>query len=134
MKTNHCYIGDCLDTMREWPDECVQMCVTSPPYWGLRDYGVDGQYGLEATYPEYIANMAAVFDEVRRVLRPDGTLWLNLGDCFATGGGAVDRRPGGDQRPRRISSRLPCASGERVETFSIVWALAVLHRFRSGAG
>ena len=64
-------------------DETVQCVVTSPPYWGLRDYGVEGQLGLEATPEEYVAHMVAVFREVRRVLRPDGTLWLNLGDSYA---------------------------------------------------
>src|ERR1039458_7134633 len=69
--------------MRRWPDQCVQICVTSPPYWGLRDYGVSGQLGLEATPAEYVEKMVAVFREVRRVLRDDGTLWLNLGDIYA---------------------------------------------------
>lgn len=64
-------------------DNCVQTCVTSPPYWGLRDYGVAGQIGLEATPDEYVATMVAVFREVRRVLRDDGTVWLNLGDSYA---------------------------------------------------
>jgi DNA modification methylase len=77
---------DALEAMRQMPDECVQMCVTSPPYWGLRDYGVDGQLGLERTPEEYVAKMVEVFREVRRVLKADGTLWLNLGDSYASGG------------------------------------------------
>jgi DNA modification methylase len=64
-------------------DESVQCCVTSPPYWGLRDYGIEGQLGLEKTPEEYVANMVAVFREVRRVLKGDGVLWLNLGDSYA---------------------------------------------------
>ena len=64
-------------------DGCVQMLVSSPPYWGLRDYGVSGQIGLEATPDEYVATMVAVFREVKRVLRDDGTVWLNLGDSYA---------------------------------------------------
>ena len=68
--------------LRTLPDECAQTCVTSPPYWGLRDYGIDGQLGLEPTPDEYVARMVAVFAEVRRVLRADGTLWLNLGDSY----------------------------------------------------
>lgn len=63
-------------------DQSVQCCVTSPPYWGLRDYGVDGQIGLEKTPEEYVNKMVEVFGEVRRVLRDDGTLWLNIGDCY----------------------------------------------------
>jgi DNA modification methylase len=77
-------VGDCLEMMRGMPDESVHCVVTSPPYWGLRDYGVDGQLGLEPTLGEYIDNMVAVFREVRRVLRKDGTLWLNMGDCYAS--------------------------------------------------
>jgi DNA modification methylase len=77
--------GDALDVLRELPNDYVQTVVTSPPYWGLRDYGVAGQIGLEATPAEYVARLVAVFDEVRRVLRHDGTLWLNLGDSYAAG-------------------------------------------------
>ena len=77
--------GDCLERLREMPDESVQCCVTSPPYWCLRDYGAEGQLGLEPTPEEYVANMVAVFREVRRVLRADGTLWLNLGDLKPNG-------------------------------------------------
>ena len=75
--------GRNLDLLAAMPDESVQTCVTSPPYWGLRDYGEDDQLGLEPTPEEYVANMVAVFREVRRVLRDDGTLWLNLGDSYA---------------------------------------------------
>lgn len=76
--------GDALTMLKTLPDESVHCCVTSPPYWGLRDYGVDGQLGLEKTPEEYVAKMTAVFHEVRRVLRDDGTLWLNLGDSYAS--------------------------------------------------
>lgn len=83
--------GDALERLREMPDESVQCCVTSPPYWGLRDYGVAGQLGLEETPAEFVAGMVEVFAEVRRVLRFDGTLWLNIGDSYAGGGcGARD--------------------------------------------
>ena len=75
--------GDCLQQLATLPAASVQCCVTSPPYWGLRDYGTAGQLGLEATPDEYVANMVAVFRSVRRVLRDDGTLWLNLGDSYA---------------------------------------------------
>ena len=75
--------GDALIELRKLPDESVNCCVTSPPYWGLRDYGVPGQLGLEKTPEEYVARMVEVFREVRRVLRSDGTLWLNLGDTYS---------------------------------------------------
>ena len=78
--------GECLDTLRTLDAVSVQTCVTSPPYFGLRDYGVEGQIGLEPTPDEYVAKLVAVFREVRRVLRDDGTLWLNLGDSYSGGG------------------------------------------------
>lgn len=78
--------GDVLLRLRELPDESVHCVVTSPPYWGLRDYGVEGQIGLEATPEEFIAKLVDVFREVRRVLRSDGTCWVNMGDAYASGG------------------------------------------------
>lgn len=77
--------GNCLDILQTLPSDSVHCVVTSPPYWGLRDYGVAGQIGLEPTPEEYVTKMVAVFREVRRVLRPDGSLWLNLGDCYSSG-------------------------------------------------
>jgi DNA modification methylase len=75
-------IGDCREILRAMPAETVHCCVTSPPYFGLRDYGVTGQIGLEPTPDAFVAEMVAVFREVRRVLRDDGTCWLNLGDSY----------------------------------------------------
>jgi DNA modification methylase len=80
-------IGDCIESMRGLPDQSVHTCVTSPPYFGLRDYGHDGQIGLEPTPDEFVTKLVEVFREVRRVLRNDGTLWLNLGDSYARQGG-----------------------------------------------
>lgn len=78
-------LGDCVESMRSLPSGFVHTCVTSPPYFGLRDYGHEGQIGLEETPDAYVARLVEVFREVRRVLRDDGTLWLNLGDSYATG-------------------------------------------------
>jgi DNA modification methylase len=78
--------GDCREVLATMPSASVQCCVTSPPYFGLRDYGVDGQMGLEASPDEFVAGMVAVFREVRRVLADDGTLWLNIGDTYAGSG------------------------------------------------
>ena len=78
-------VGDAQEKLREIPDESVHCCTTSPPYWGLRSYGGDpGMIGLEPTFDEHLANLVAVFREVRRVLRKDGTLWLNYGDAYAS--------------------------------------------------
>jgi DNA modification methylase len=78
--------GDALKTLRVMPAGSVRMCVTSPPYWGLRDYGQPGQIGRERTPEEYVERLVEVFREVRRVLAKDGTLWLNLGDSYANAG------------------------------------------------
>jgi DNA modification methylase len=83
------------------PDGCVQTCVTSPPYFGLRDYGVAGQIGLEETPEQYVAAMVGVFRGVRRVLKDDGCLWLNIGDSYASGGGAGMQGKSGDRANRR---------------------------------
>lgn len=77
-------IGDVRQTLSSIPDRTIQCVVTSPPYWGLRDYGSDGQIGLEKTPEQYVAEMLAVFREVRRILTDDGVLWLNLGDSYAS--------------------------------------------------
>lgn len=84
MQTNVILEGNCLETLSTLPDNSVHTCITSPPYWGLRDYGHDDQLGLEPTPEEYVQNLVEVFREVRRVLRDDGTLWLNLGDSYAS--------------------------------------------------
>jgi site-specific DNA-methyltransferase (adenine-specific) len=79
-------VGDCRETLKELPDQCIQTCITSPPYFGLRDYGHDGQIGLEDTPQEFVDQLVSVFREVKRVLRDDGTLWLNLGDSYSGSG------------------------------------------------
>ena len=79
--------GDCIEVLKKIPSNYVDMCVTSPPYYGLRDYGVDGQIGLEETPEEYIQRLVEVFREVRRVIKDDGTLWINIGDSYAGGSG-----------------------------------------------
>lgn len=88
--------ADVIEGLRSLPDESVQCCVTSPPYWGLRNYDTDGQIGLEETLQEWIINLVKVFREVKRVLRSDGTLWINLGDSYAgshgTGGNPGDKQ------------------------------------------
>jgi DNA modification methylase len=85
--------GDCRDVLATLDASSVQTCVTSPPYFGLRDYGHDGQIGLEPTPDEFVAALVGVFREVRRVLRDDGTVWLNLGDSYVGGGGFSPESP-----------------------------------------
>lgn len=98
-------------------DESVQCVVTSPPYWGLRDYNVPGQLGLEPTPEEYVANMVAVFREVWRVLRPDGTVWLNLGDSYASGEvGRHDSVQGREIDGKRVTMKAVTRQHQRLQT------------------
>ena len=98
MKLNHIYQGDVINRLKDLNDVSVQCVVTSPPYWGLRDYGVDKQLGLEETPEEFVENLVKVFREIKRVLKDDGTVWLNLGDSYYGGGwkGAALNENSGD--------------------------------------
>ena len=122
------YNGDALEMLRGLPSESVNCVVTSPPYWGLRDYGADGQLGLEATPEEYVAAMVAVFREVRRVLRDDGTLWLNIGDSYTSGGRdyrAADTLGGKISKGREMSSRAGTPYGLKPKDLvGIPWRAA----------
>mgnify|MGYP003134372419 CR=1 FL=1 len=81
-KTNRTLYGDCRETLKELPEQSINTCITSPPYWGLRNYQEEEQLGLEDTPEEFVENLVKVFREVKRVLRDDGTVWLNLGDSY----------------------------------------------------
>jgi DNA modification methylase len=121
MELDQIICGDVLQVLKQIPDDTFHCCVTSPPYWGLRDYGHDGQIGLEATPEAYVARMVEVFREVRRVLRDDGTLWLNLGDSYASG---TIGRNDDDTLPRpkgghRVGSATPGKQGTRKRPESI---------------
>ena len=98
--------GDALTILKTMPSESVHCCITSPPYWGLRDYGVDGQLGLEKTPEEYVARMVTIFREVRRALRDDGTLWLNLGDSYAREGGTGPKLRHWDGREKDVGKEM----------------------------
>lgn len=104
--------GDCRDILPTLPDKSVHCCVTSPPYWKLRDYGEKKQIGLEPTVEEFVVVLVDVFREVKRVLRDDGTLWLNLGDCYAGSGCGPGK--GGLKRKKRSQSLI--CGGERSKT------------------
>lgn len=100
----HILIGDCLEQLRTLPDASAHCCVTSPPYFGLRDYGVAGQIGLEASPQAFVDKLVEVFREVRRVLRDDGTLWVNLGDSYASQGGPGWQGKSGERSDRRFTA------------------------------
>jgi DNA modification methylase len=120
---------DCLAALRTLPNESVHCCVTSPPYYGLRDYGVDGQIGLEETPDAFVAKLVEVFREVRRVLRDDGTLWLNLGDSVYSGngqpGGGDPRSPNRDwMRKKKRWLDMPGKGLPKKSLLGIPWMVA----------
>lgn len=117
--------GDSAEILRLLPDAVFQACVTSPPYWSLRDYNIPGQIGLEADVHEYLDRLVAVFREVRRVLKEDGTLWLNIGDSF-TSGGRRWRAPDKKNPIRAMNVRPPTPDGLKPkDLIGIPWRLAL---------
>jgi DNA modification methylase len=122
-------VGDCREVLRTLPPDSVQCVVTSPPYFGLRDYGHPDQIGLEQTPAEYVAKLVDVFRQVRRVLRPDGVLWLNLGDSYAAQGGApIDgtlQRPGSQVGAWGGDTRRPPAGFKPKDLLGIPWRTAL---------
>lgn len=106
--------GDCRQVLKTMPDESVHCCVTSPPYWGLRDYGVAGQIGLEDTPESFVAELVSVFREVWRVLRKDGTCWINLGDSYAAHPGQrkTTDKAGSKQTTNRGAQGAPSRSSD----------------------
>lgn len=127
--------GDCREILPTLEARSVQTCVTSPPYWGLRDYGVDGQMGLEPSVEAFVTELVAVFREVRRVLRDDGVLWLNLGDSYAGGGnggggtfakdGIRAALPGTDKNKATRTGRRGVELGiKRKDMIGVPWRVA----------
>ncbi len=117
-------VGDSREALRHVPADCVRCCVTSPPYWSLRDYRIPGQIGLEAQLADYFASLVAVFEEVRRVLTPDGTLWLNIGDSY-TSGGRTWRAPDRKNPVRAMNVRPPTPDGLKPkDLIGVPWRLA----------
>jgi DNA modification methylase len=120
--------GDCRALLRTYPEKAINCCVTSPPYFGLRDYGHAGQIGLEKTPDQYVAELVSVFREVHRVLRDDGTLWLNLGDSYWSAKGAamgVDpKQPDARRGFVRPQDKLPPAGIKPKDLIGIPWRVA----------
>ena len=126
------YNADVLRALRELPPESVQTAITSPPYWGLRDYGAEGQIGLEETPAAFVQKMVEVFREVRRVLRKDGTLWLNIGDSYYSGfKGDKNRRAGKNSLPSAANfdglppNRRPIDGLKPKDLCGIPWRVAL---------
>jgi DNA modification methylase len=129
--TLHC--GDALTVLKTLPSASVHCCVTSPPYWGLRDYGVDGQLGLESSPDEYVGKMVKVFREVRRVLHDGGTVWLNVGDSY-TGSGKGGNPDEGKQATNKGSQTIDVLYGKTGETARMAAVTNVSRRICSEIG
>jgi len=124
---NRCEIivGDAREVLRGFPDGCFQTIVTSPPYWGLRDYGISGQIGAEMDVNDYIADLVRVFREARRALADDGTLWLNIGDSY-TSGGRTWRDKDDKNKGRAMDYRAPTPSGLKPkDLIGVPWRVAL---------
>jgi len=116
--------GDSARMLERLPDRSVQCVITSPPYWSLRDYGIDGQIGLEQSVQSFIKSLVRVFEQVNRVLRDDGTLWLNIGDSYTSGGRGY-RAPDKKNVARAMSSRPPTPEGLKPkDLIGVPWRLA----------
>jgi DNA modification methylase len=116
--------GDCLEVLKTFPDESINCCITSPPYYGLRDYGVEGQIGHEKTPEEYVNKVLEVFREVRRVLRKDGTLWLNLGDSYVGSGVHSGGKSCNKGNTGSTNSYVPPKPGKSKDLLGIPWMVA----------
>lgn len=118
------FMGDALNTLRRLPNESVQCAITSPPYWGLRDYGIAEQIGLEQSLQQFINKLVAIFSEVRRVLSADGSLWLNIGDGYTSGNRGY-RAPDKKNRARAMEIRPDTPEGLKPkDLLGIPWRLA----------
>lgn len=120
--THQMLVGDCLELLQAMPDQSVHTCVTSPPYFGLRDYGMAGQIGLEETPAKFIARLVEVFREVRRVLRDDGTAWVNMGDSYSSGGRLS--RDHDFKLPARGLAPRPIDGAKPKDLLGMPWRLA----------
>ena len=117
-------IGDALEVLKRQPDGVFNCCVTSPPYWGLRDYGADGQLGLEETPEAYVAALVEVFREVRRTLRDDGTLWLNLGDSYVGSNKGPEGGISVGKTHREVPGRIVASGLKPKDLVGIPWRVA----------
>ena len=129
MELNKTILGDALTVLKTFPDNSIDCCITSPPYYGLRDYGSDGQIGNEETPEEYTKNLTEIFSEVRRVLKPQGTLWLNIGDTYAktsnTNRNFIDCGGRGGNNPNISSKMKMIGNGvKEKDLIGIPWMVA----------
>jgi site-specific DNA-methyltransferase (adenine-specific) len=126
METNVIFNEDCLIGLQKLPDNSVDCCISSPPYWGLRDYGVDGQIGLEENYSEFIAKLIELYSEIQRVLKPTGTCFVNLGDTY---NGTKQGNTETNKNPKLVTDSF---KKEKVKTIQDKSLLMIPERFAIG--
>jgi DNA modification methylase len=137
MKTNEIYVEPCLVTLKKMPDNFLDCVITSPPYWQLRDYGYEGQWGLEPTFNQYLENLWSMMDEIYRVLKPTGTCWINLGDTYNTISGGIRglERAKKNGATRSISKKNIIGQGfqqQKATDIANKCLLLIPHRFAIG--
>ncbi|MFN8326672.1 MAG: site-specific DNA-methyltransferase [Flavobacteriaceae bacterium] len=137
MKTNIVYQETCLETLKKMPNEFLDCVITSPPYWQLRDYGHKDQWGLEPTFNDYLENLWSMMDEIYRVLKPSGTVWINLGDTYNTISGGVRglERAKKENRKQSISKKNIIGQGfqqQKSKEIKNKCLLLIPHRFAIG--
>lgn len=120
--------GDALEVLKKLPDESINMVMTSPPYWALRDYGIDGQLGLEPTFQEYIEKLCNMFDEVKRVLKKDGTCWVNIGDTYGTQSGAMRDGKFGEKNTNNQQMIQPPGKHKSLSMIPARFAIEMIER------
>ena len=137
METNQIYVEPCLETLKKMPDNFLDCVITSPPYWQLRDYGYEGQWGLEPTFNQYLENLWGMMDEIYRVLKPTGTCWINLGDTYNTISGGIRGLERAKEKgsTRSISKKNILGNGfqqQKATDIANKCLLLIPHRFAIG--
>ena len=130
LEKNKIYNEPCLDTLRKMPNDFLDCVITSPPYWQLRDYGYDGQWGLEPTFQQYLEHLWEMMDEIHRVLKPSGTCWINLGDTYNNSGWAGDRKDKYNDQPIVATGTKAGRGGQKG--FPDKCLILIPHRFAIG--
>lgn len=130
MEINKIYNEPCLETLKKMPNEFLDCVISSPPYWQLRDYGYNGQWGLETTFEEYLEHLWEMMDEIYRVLKPSGTCWINLGDTYNNSGWAGDRKDKYNDQPIVASGTKAGRGGQKG--FPDKCLILIPHRFAIG--
>ena len=130
LEKNKIYNEPCLDTLRKMPNDFLDCVISSPPYWQLRDYGYDGQWGLEPTFQQYLEHLWEMMDEIHRVLKPSGTCWINLGDTYNNSGWAGDRKDKYNDQPIVATGTKAGRGGQKG--FPDKCLILIPHRFAIG--